>query len=195
MPRRFASSISSTDEVPQSAVTRTVAPCSAKPRIRLDVRAVSLGEAVRDVRQRVRAEVAEALGEDRRRGNAIDIEVAEDGDPLAGAAGCLEPFDRDVEVGHQRRVGQLAGAAEVGAGLVCARDAAMRQQHAHERRQPIAGVGEACEVRGGRMRQRRPPEPSRSVSRRAVVVTSLLSALGAVRAGEDQARVVPAKAQ
>ena len=80
---------------------------------RVGVRPVALAETVGHVGQRPGTEVAQALAEDRRRREPVDVEVAEDRDRLAGRAGALEPLDGGVEVRHQRGVGQLARRSEV----------------------------------------------------------------------------------
>ena len=69
--------------VPQSTVTSSVAPRPASVRIGLDVGAVAFENPVGDVDDRIDAAMAQKPGQQRRRGRAIDVVVAEDRDPLA----------------------------------------------------------------------------------------------------------------
>ena len=69
--------------VPQSTVTSSVAPRLGERADRLDVRAVALEHAVGDVDHRIEPAVAQEARQQRRRGRAVDVVVAEDRDLLA----------------------------------------------------------------------------------------------------------------
>ena len=69
--------------VPQSTVTSSVAPLAASTAHRLDIGAVAFEDAVGDVDQRIEPAMAQVPGQQRRRGGAVDVVIAEDRDLLA----------------------------------------------------------------------------------------------------------------
>ncbi len=120
---------------------------------RLDVRPVSLEDAVGNVDQRIEPAAAQEAREQRRRGRAVDVVVAEDGDLLAplhrigDAARRRRHVGEDVGVGHQpleRRI--EIGADRVRLDLAPGDDAGEQFRHAvalHDRERPrIAAVVE-----------------------------------------------------
>ena len=134
------------------------------------VDAVAFGEAVRQVGNGRRemgdaGQFAEAFDEDGGGGDAVDVEVAVDGDGLAGAdrrVGCAR---WRADVGEEQRVVVDGGAAEEGGGLVGGTHAAVVEEVADERWVWRAGegvVGEAAAqapaARGGAQRCRRRSE-------------------------------------
>ncbi len=77
-----------------------------EPQQRRRVRAVALALAVGDVEPDAAADGGEKALNERRRGRAVDIVVAEDGDELAVGDRAHQPRHRHVHVLQMRRVGQ-----------------------------------------------------------------------------------------
>ena len=75
---------------------------------RFGVRPVALKQSVGNVDQRVESGVAQVPGEQRRRGCAVDIVVAEDGDALAGDDGVGDALRRRLHLRHRERIRQRA---------------------------------------------------------------------------------------
>ena len=73
---------------------------------RLAARAIAFHQPVGDVDHRLGAEPAQQQGQQGRRGRAVDVIVAEDGNRLAAHDGIGEPGRGRVHVGEHRRVGQ-----------------------------------------------------------------------------------------
>ncbi len=117
---------------------------------RLDVRPIAFEDAVGDVDQRVEPAMAQMPGEQRRRGGAVDVVIAEDRDLLA-TRGCIGDSQRrrlhlrdGVRIGHQlanRRIEEVLDFVE--------RDVAASQHPCQHLRQLVA-------LRD-RQRPRRPP--------------------------------------
>ena len=118
---------------------------------RLDVRPVSLEDAVGNVDQRVEPAAAQETREQRRRGRAVDVVVAEDGDLLAALDGIGDAARRcrhvseHIGVRHQplqRRI--EIGGDRVRLDLAPGNDAGEQLRHAvalHDRERPrIAAV-------------------------------------------------------
>ncbi len=89
-----------------------------EPTDRLDVRPVALEDAVGNMEQRIEAAAAQEAREQRRRGRAVDVIVAEDGDGLAALHRIGDPGRRhrhvgeDVRVRHQALEGRVEIAAD-----------------------------------------------------------------------------------
>ena len=97
--------------VPQSTVTTTRTPSSRRRSKADDVRAVALAQAIRHVDPRSAPDSGEEPRQQRRRGRAVDVVVAEDGDRLAVAHGANEPLHRGVHIAQMGRVRQLIAQA------------------------------------------------------------------------------------
>ncbi len=72
---------------------------------RRHVRAIALVDAVGDVERRLAPERPQPVDQQRRRGGAVDVVVAEDGDALPAGGGLGQPAGRPVHVGQRRGVG------------------------------------------------------------------------------------------
>lgn len=103
MPRRLASASASTLVVPQSTVTSSVAPFAASPH-RFDVGAIAFKDTVRNVDQRIEPAVPQMPGEQRRRGRAVDIIVAEDRHLLLAHGGIGDPRRCRFHLRHGVRI-------------------------------------------------------------------------------------------
>ena len=86
-PSRRASASGSMLAVPQSTVTRSVAPRSRERADRLDIGAVAFENAVRDMHDRIATAKPQEARQQRRGGGAVDVVVAEDRDLLAAQHG------------------------------------------------------------------------------------------------------------
>ena len=82
-PAARAAATCSTAVMPQSTVTSRPTPARGEPLDRGDREAVALVEAARQLPGRVGAERAQGADEHRRRADAVDVVVAEHGDPRA----------------------------------------------------------------------------------------------------------------
>ena len=71
---------------------------------RVDIRAVAFEDAIRNVDQRIEPAMAQMPGEQRRRGRAVDIVVAEDRDLLAARGGIGDPLGTGFHLGQRRRI-------------------------------------------------------------------------------------------
>jgi hypothetical protein len=98
--------------VARSAVARHEErrPCGEDARERGVREAVSAVEAIREERHHLRAEGAEHVGQERRRGHAIGVIVAEDADALPGAHGPGDAIDGLAPVPHRVRRRQVGEA-------------------------------------------------------------------------------------
>ena len=75
---------------------------------RLDVRAIALEQAVGNVDDRIDAAVAQIARQQRRRGRAVDVVIAEYGDALAARHGVGDPLGRLLHGGEHERIGHRA---------------------------------------------------------------------------------------
>ena len=108
--------------------------------------AVSLGEARRDVAQRIGAEAAQRGHPDHDGRHPVRVVVAPDGDPLARGDGGIDPRQGDVRIGHARQVVQGAGAGgEEALKALVVDEAATRE----ERGDRTAEAGEGGRLRDG----------------------------------------------
>ncbi len=143
---------------PQSTVTTTSAPSSLQAQQRRRVRAIAFAQPVGDVDPRRAADRREKTQQQRRRGRAVDVVVAEHGDRLAVADRPHEPLDRRIHVAQMRRVGQLLAQPRrekprrLGRDRCRAAPAAGRQSRAR----PAARRSAAAPRSASRSRQRRP---------------------------------------
>ena len=106
IPSDFASATSSTAVIPQSTVTSS---CGAALGQLLDVvgaEPVAVGEPVRDQPVALGAQLAQGADQDRGRADAVDVEVAVDGDPLAGLDRGADPLD---DGRHRVELARLVG--------------------------------------------------------------------------------------
>lgn len=71
---------------------------------RFGVGAVALENAVRDMDQRIEPAMAQVPGQQRRRGGAIDVVVAEDRDLLAPRRRVRDPLRRGLHLSHGERI-------------------------------------------------------------------------------------------
>ena len=93
MPRDWASATSSTAVMPQSTVTSSVVPAL---REQLDVggrEAVAVVDPVGDQPVAVGPHLPQGADHDRRRADTVDVEVAVNGDPLAGLDRAADALD------------------------------------------------------------------------------------------------------
>jgi hypothetical protein len=86
------------------------------------------------VRGRGEHEGAEGLDEDGAGGDAVDVEVAVDGDFLAVFDGFAEAVDGGADLGEEEGVVVDGGGVEVGGGLFGGADVAVVEEVADERR-------------------------------------------------------------
>ena len=105
-PIALPSASASTLVEPQSTQTMSRAPALASDADRLGVRPVALEQPVGDVDHRVAPDRPQVAGEQRRRGRAVDVVVAEDRHRLAVDHGVGDPRRRNVHRGQHRGVGQ-----------------------------------------------------------------------------------------
>ena len=82
-----------------------------EPLQRLRVGAVALGQSVGHVDPREALDRAQIAGEQRHRGGAVDVVVAQQPDWLAGDHGVGQALDRAVEIEQMGRVGQRVAQA------------------------------------------------------------------------------------
>ena len=80
-------------------------PLRLERRHRLDVRAVALDDAVRNMDQSLAAAGLEVFAEQRRAGRAVDVVVAENRHPLAPLDRSLQPRGRGLHFAHREGVG------------------------------------------------------------------------------------------
>ena len=87
---------------------------------RVDIRAVALKDAIRNMHDRIKAALPQIAGEQRRRGGAIDIIIAEDRDLFTAHDRIGDPRAGRRHVGQHRRIGHqiLDGRIEIGLRLV-----------------------------------------------------------------------------
>ena len=97
---------------------------------RLDVGTVALGLAVRDVDRHRAPEGGEKTHQQRRRGGAVDVVIAQHADGLALAYRLDQPFHRPVHVAEVRRIGQRCAQGRVEERLGIGGPDAPRRQHA-----------------------------------------------------------------
>ena len=90
---------------PQSTVTTRSAPAWPELPHRLDARAIAFGHAVGNADQRLAPHGGQIFAEQRRRAGAVDVVIAEDGDPLAALDRAREPLRRRPHVGERQRIG------------------------------------------------------------------------------------------
>ena len=103
---------------------------------RLSIRSVALAQPIRDVDRARRADGGEIAGQERDRGGAVDVVVAEQADPLLRLHGIRQTLGREVEVEQMRRVGQdVAQARRDERRHAVERDAAPGQHAADHLRQ------------------------------------------------------------
>ena len=101
MPRDFANSTSANAVVPQSTVMRRLAPDPAKlPECRL-VEPVSVGEPVRQVRDRTGSERSNGLAQDGGARDPVDVEVPVDRHRSAATSGVKEHLNGPVHARHR----------------------------------------------------------------------------------------------
>ena len=105
-----------------------------------DRQAVPLGQARRDMAQRLDPQRPQGQHPDHHRGHAVGVVIAPDRDPLSTVNGALDAIQGNVGIGHQRDVVQrrLPGVQEAAELLVVA-ESAPRQQRRH--RGPEADEG------------------------------------------------------
>ena len=119
------------------------------------VRAVALAQAVGDVDRGRLGDGLEEAAEQRGRGGAVDIVVAEDGDRLSRLDRAGEPRDGRLHVAQVERVGQQAAERGVEVvGRLLGRDAAGRE-HAPDQLRHLDGLGQREAVLG--IDEPRPP--------------------------------------
>jgi len=134
----------------------------AQPIERVDVEAVALATAVRDVEQGLRAQRAQAEDELRGAGDAVHVVVAVDGDGLARRERVGKARGRPAHVLQEERRAQPVGErrAEKGDRGVTVADVAVPQESREQRRvrRPQVGDGIGEHPRDGRPVA--PPYPS-----------------------------------
>ena len=147
-PVALAASMAASEVVPQSTVRIRRAPVFRKADQRLRGRAVAFGEPVGDIGRHALPMGAQEALDQRHRGRAVDIVIAEHGHLLAGLDGGGKARGRLLHVPEAGRVGQQRlerGVEIAGGGMGLG---AARGQHAAEQ------LRQAVRLRYGRSHQR-----------------------------------------
>ena len=156
--------------VPQSTVTSSVAPLRGERAHRFGVGAIALEQPVGNVDQRIEPAMAQMPGEQRRRGRAVDIVVAEDRDLLAAHGRIRDALGGGLHLRHREGIGhQLADgrieevrrprrsrrrARPAPAPASPAADSAARSQAPAPRRAHRAGRARVCRSASAARRER-----------------------------------------
>ena len=91
--------------VPQSTATSSVAPLPGEHADSLDIGAIAFEDAVGNMDQRIEPAMAQMPGEQRRRGRAVDVVVAEDRDLLAANCRVRDAFGGGLHLRHGEGIG------------------------------------------------------------------------------------------
>ena len=128
-PSSRARAAASLPRIPQSTDTISETPFAVQPVDRRRLQAVAVPQALGDEVHDVAAEHLERAAQDDRRGDAVDVVVAVDRDPLAPREGALEPLDRAAHVGEPEGIVQvLERGVQEAAGALGVAEAAQAQQ-------------------------------------------------------------------
>ena len=130
---------------------------------RLDARAIAFGDAVGNPDQRLAAERGQIFAEQRRRAGAVDVVVAEDGDPLAARDRSRQPLGRRRHVGERVRVGHEIAQRRLQVALDRVEfDAAPGEDAGDE----VAASGQLRDRLGPRLARRVEPRPPATAGER-----------------------------
>jgi hypothetical protein len=115
------------------------------------LQAVPVAQALRDEVHDVAAKKLEGPAQNHRRGDAVDVVVAVDRDPLAPRERALEPFDRPIHAGQLERVVQVFdGRVQKAPGIVRVCQPTKAQQPRDQRVHPELGAQRSSLLRVAR---------------------------------------------
>ncbi len=124
-----------------------------------DIGAVAFGHAVGDVDDRLAAAGAEIPAEESGAAGAVDVVVAEDGDPLPSLDGALQPLGRRLHVAQDEGVGHELAQRRIEIALGRLRRDAAPRQHPGDELVLAADLGDGERPQFPGRIEPRPPRP------------------------------------